>query len=94
MTLEGRCSVHPQKYETGKRPWPPSRSANMQSPRSSNLEAPPLRRRGSFADLTAEMLEICQRELPQGQLTPDGWVNMSYHTFLVKTDRYTMLVYT
>jgi hypothetical protein len=30
--------------------------------------------------------------LPSGQLTPDGYVNMSYHTFLVKTDRYTMLV--
>ena len=45
-----------------------------------------------FPDLTAEMLEICQRELPQGQLTPDGWINMSYHTFIVRTDRYTMLV--
>jgi glyoxylase-like metal-dependent hydrolase (beta-lactamase superfamily II) len=45
-----------------------------------------------FPDLTAEMLEICQRELPPGQLTPEGWVNMSYHAFVVKTDRYTMLV--
>src|ERR1700751_2684043 len=56
------------------------------------LERPFAPAREFFPDLTAEMLEICQRELPQGQLAPDGWVNMSYHTFLVKTDRYTMLV--
>ena len=56
------------------------------------LERPFAPAREFFPDLTAEMLEICQRELPQGQLTPDGWVNMSYHTFLVRTDRYTMLV--
>src|ERR1700739_1143151 len=56
------------------------------------LERPFAPAREFFPDLTAEMLEVCQRELPQGQLTPDGWVNMSYHTFLVKTDRYAMLV--
>ena len=56
------------------------------------LERPFAPAREFFPDLTAEMLEICQRELPQGQLTPDGWINMSYHTFMVKTDRYTMLV--
>jgi glyoxylase-like metal-dependent hydrolase (beta-lactamase superfamily II) len=41
---------------------------------------------------TVEMLEICQRELPSGQITPDGYVNMNYHTFLVRTERFTMLI--
>jgi glyoxylase-like metal-dependent hydrolase (beta-lactamase superfamily II) len=56
------------------------------------LERPFAPAREFFPDLTAEMLEICQRELPAGQLTPDGYVNMSYHTFVVRTDRFTMLV--
>ena len=50
------------------------------------LERPFAPAREFFPDLTAEMLEICQRELPAGQLTPDGYVNMSYHTFAVRTD--------
>ena len=45
-----------------------------------------------FPDLTDEMLAVCQRELPQGQLTPDGLLNMSYHAFLVRTGRHTILV--
>lgn len=45
-----------------------------------------------FPDLTDDMLATCMRELPAGQLTPDGYVNMSYHTFLVRTDRFTMLI--
>jgi glyoxylase-like metal-dependent hydrolase (beta-lactamase superfamily II) len=56
------------------------------------LERPFAPAREFFPDLTAEMLDVCQRELPSGQLTPDGYVNMSYHTFVVKTDRFTMLV--
>jgi glyoxylase-like metal-dependent hydrolase (beta-lactamase superfamily II) len=56
------------------------------------LERPFAPAREFFPDLTAEMLEICRRELPAGQLTPDGYVNMSYHSFVVKTDRFTMLI--
>jgi glyoxylase-like metal-dependent hydrolase (beta-lactamase superfamily II) len=56
------------------------------------LERPFAPAREFFPDLTAEMLEICHRELPPGQLTPDGYVNMSYHCYVVKTDRYTLLI--
>jgi glyoxylase-like metal-dependent hydrolase (beta-lactamase superfamily II) len=45
-----------------------------------------------FPDLTADMLDVCMRELPKGQFTADGWVNMSYHTFLVRDGRNTILV--
>lgn len=56
------------------------------------LERPFAPAREFFPDLTPEMLEICQRELPAGQLTADGRINLSYHAYVVKTDRYTMLV--
>ena len=56
------------------------------------LERPFAPAREFFPDLTADMLDICQRELPAGQLTPEGWVNMSYHTFVVRTDRFTMMI--
>ncbi len=56
------------------------------------LERPFAPAREFFPDLTAEMLDICQRELPPGHLTPDGYVHMSYHTFVVRTDRFTMLI--
>lgn len=56
------------------------------------LERPFAPAREFFPDLTAEMLDICQRELPPGHLTPNGYVHMSYHTFVVRTDRFTMLI--
>jgi glyoxylase-like metal-dependent hydrolase (beta-lactamase superfamily II) len=56
------------------------------------LERPFAPAREFFPDLTAEMLEVCQRELPPEHLTADGYVNMSYHTFVVRTDRFTMLI--
>jgi glyoxylase-like metal-dependent hydrolase (beta-lactamase superfamily II) len=56
------------------------------------LERPFAPAREFFPDLTAEMLELCFRDLPAGQLTPDGYVNMSYHCYVVKTDRYTLLI--
>ena len=56
------------------------------------LERPFAPAREFFPDLTTDMLDICMRELPQGQFTADGYVNMSYHTFVVKTGRHTILV--
>jgi glyoxylase-like metal-dependent hydrolase (beta-lactamase superfamily II) len=56
------------------------------------LERPFAPAREFFPDLTADMLDTCMRELPKGQFTADGFVNMSYHTFVVKTDRHTILV--
>jgi glyoxylase-like metal-dependent hydrolase (beta-lactamase superfamily II) len=45
-----------------------------------------------FPDLTDEMLATCRRELPPGQLTPDDFVNMSYHAFILRTGRHTILI--
>jgi glyoxylase-like metal-dependent hydrolase (beta-lactamase superfamily II) len=56
------------------------------------LERPFAHAQDFFPDLTDEMLEICRRDLPEGQLAPNGFVNMSYHAFLVRTDRWTMLI--
>ena len=56
------------------------------------LERPFAPAREFFPDLTADMLDTCMRELPRGQFTADGFVNMSYHTFVVKTGRHTILV--
>jgi glyoxylase-like metal-dependent hydrolase (beta-lactamase superfamily II) len=56
------------------------------------LERPFAPAREFFPDLTADMLDTCMRELPKGQFTADGYVNMSYHTFVVKTGRHTILV--
>ena len=56
------------------------------------LERPFAHAQQFFPDLTAETLEICQRELPQGRLTADGFLNMSYHAFVVRTGRHTILV--
>ena len=56
------------------------------------LELPFAPARAFFPDLTEEMLQACQRELPAGQLTADGLLNMSYHAFLLRTGRHTILV--
>jgi len=45
-----------------------------------------------FPDLTEEMLAMCRRDLPAGQLTPDDFVNMSYHAFILRTGRHTILI--
>lgn len=56
------------------------------------LERPFAHAQDFFPDLTGEMLAICRRELPAGQLAADDFVNMSYHAFVVRTDHYTMLI--
>ena len=45
-----------------------------------------------FPDLTDDMLAICRRELPPGQLTPEDFIDLSYHAFIVRTGRHTILV--
>ncbi len=45
-----------------------------------------------FPDLTADMLETCRRELPAGQIAANGFLNMSYHCFLLRTPGRTILI--
>jgi len=45
-----------------------------------------------FPDLTDEMFEAARRELPPGNLTADGEVILSFHSYLVRTERYNILV--
>ncbi len=56
------------------------------------LERPFAHAQNFYPDLTDEMLEVCRRELPPGRLTPDDFLHMSYHTFVVRTGRHTILV--
>ena len=56
------------------------------------LERPFAHAREFFPDLTEEMLAICRRELPAGQLTAEDFVNMSYHAFILRTGRHTILL--
>jgi glyoxylase-like metal-dependent hydrolase (beta-lactamase superfamily II) len=56
------------------------------------LERPFAHAQDFFPDLTDEMLGVCKRDLPAGLLAPNDFVNMSYHAFLVRTDRFTMLI--
>lgn len=45
-----------------------------------------------FPDLTEEMLAVCRRELPPGQFTPEDRLQMSFHAFVVRTGRYTIVI--
>lgn len=56
------------------------------------LERPFAHAQDFFPDLTDEMLAVCRRDLPAGQLTPEDFLNLSYHAFLVRTGRHTILV--
>jgi glyoxylase-like metal-dependent hydrolase (beta-lactamase superfamily II) len=44
-----------------------------------------------FPDLTDDMLATCRRELPN-QLTPEDFIKMSFHAYIVRTGRHTILV--
>ena len=56
------------------------------------IERPYAPARDFFPNLTQDMLTTCLRELPGGQLTTDGRLQMSFHSFVVKTGRFTILV--
>ncbi|QIL80183.1 MBL fold metallo-hydrolase [Diaphorobacter sp. HDW4A] len=45
-----------------------------------------------FPDLTEEMLATCIRDLPAGQFSDKGELMMSFHAFVVRTGRYTIVV--
>lgn len=56
------------------------------------LEQPMFKAREFFPDLTADMLEKCRAELPRGLITPDDMLSMSFHTFVLRTARHTILI--
>lgn len=45
-----------------------------------------------FPAMTDEMFKAAQRTLPAGNLSPDGEVILSFHSYLVRTGRYNILV--
>lgn len=56
------------------------------------LERPFAHAQDFFPDLTAEMLDTCRRELPEGRLAANGFLLMSYHCFVVRQGGRTILV--
>ncbi|HVY42525.1 MAG: MBL fold metallo-hydrolase [Bacteroidota bacterium] len=56
------------------------------------LECAPFSAREFFPDLTAEMLETCRAELPRGALVDNDMLAMSFHTFILRTGRHTILI--
>lgn len=57
-----------------------------------DVERPYALAREFFPDLTPEMLATCQAELAPGQLTADGRLEMSFHSFVIKTGRHVIVV--
>ena len=57
-----------------------------------DIERPFLEARKFFPDLTDEMLAQGRAELPPGQITADGRLQMSFQSFVVKTGRHTILI--
>ena len=45
-----------------------------------------------FPELTDEMLAICHRDLPPGQMTRESELVLSFHSYVVKTGRHIILV--
>ena len=56
------------------------------------LECTPFQAREFFLDLSAEMLERCRAELPRGHVTDDNMLAMSFHGFVLRTGRHTILI--
>jgi len=56
------------------------------------LEKPMFQAREFFPDLTADMLETCRAEIPSGLVTADDMLSMSFHTFVLRTGRHTILI--
>ncbi len=57
-----------------------------------DVERPYALAREFFPDLTPEMLATCQAELAPGQLAADGRLEMSFHSFVIKTGRHVIVV--
>lgn len=56
------------------------------------IETPFTPAREFFPALTQDQLTTCIRELPGGQLTAEGRLQMSFHSFVVKTDQHVILI--
>jgi glyoxylase-like metal-dependent hydrolase (beta-lactamase superfamily II) len=56
------------------------------------LECTPFGAIEFFPDLTPEMLERCRRELPRGTITDDDRLAMSFHCYVLRTGRHTILI--
>ncbi|NJO24197.1 MAG: hypothetical protein HC868_16380 [Sphingomonadales bacterium] len=56
------------------------------------LECTPFGAQEFFPDLSAQMLEQCRKALPRGQITDDNRLSMSFHGFVLRTGRHTILI--
>ncbi len=54
--------------------------------------APLMPAREFFPDLTAEMLAAARPQIPEGHLTQDDQIHLSFHSYVLKTGRYTILI--
>ena len=60
--------------------------------RVEEIRAPLMKAEQFFPDLTSDMLAATQSDLPMGNVTPDGDMVLSFHSYIVRTGRYTILV--
>jgi len=56
------------------------------------LECAPFQAREFFPDLTDNMLQRCRVELPRGTITDDNMLAMSFHSYVLRTGRHTILI--
>lgn len=60
--------------------------------RVEELAAPLMPAREFFPDLTADMLDAARPEVPTGHLSDDDQIMLSFHSYVLRTGRYTVLV--
>ncbi len=56
------------------------------------MEYPMAEARSFFPDLTADMLSEVRRLMPPGHLTEDGKIVLSFHSYILRTGRYNILI--
>ncbi|MFY0613891.1 MAG: MBL fold metallo-hydrolase [Hyphomicrobiaceae bacterium] len=56
------------------------------------MEYPMAEATSFFPDLTADMLAEVRRTLPPGHLTDDGRIVLSFHSYILQTGRYNILI--
>ena len=60
--------------------------------RVEELTAPLMPLQDFFPDLSDEMLAAARSEIPAGHLGDDDQMNLSFHSYVLRTGRYTILV--
>lgn len=65
---------------------------SLQVQRIEEMTAPLMAARQFFPELTAEMLDAARPEIPDGHLTDDDEIHLSFHSYVIKTGRHTILV--